>query len=356
MIDVVHVVQKMVPGGIETLVLDLARVFRSHAVFSLCGDAEELMNAWPALRDLRGRLHGFRREPGVSWALPLRLAAALRALRPQAVVAHHIAPLIYGGAAARLARVSRLVHVEHDAWHFDAFPKHRRMTPRLVGVLRPRVIAMSQPVAARFREVAPGAEVQVITPGVDAARFVIGDKAAALARLGLPRDARVIGSIGRLASVKGHDVLIEAMRRLPGVFCVIAGGGEEEAALTARIEAAELDGRARLLGHRDDIESVAPAFDVFCLPSRREGLPRVLTEVQACGVRVVATDVGAVRDAVCPRTGALVPADDAEALARALSAALDAPGAPEITRQFVLDNFNFEEMARRFQTVCEVRP
>src|SRR5690349_3138791 len=115
----VHIVERMAPGGIETLVLDLVRAGSGRdSIFSLQASRSELTAAWTTLGGLDGALEGFGRRPGVQPGLSLALARRLSALRPRAVFVHHIGPLLYGGAAALLARVPRLIHVEHDAWHY----------------------------------------------------------------------------------------------------------------------------------------------------------------------------------------------------------------------------------------------
>ena len=84
-----------------------------------------------------------------------------------------------------------------------------------------------------------------------------------------------------------------------------------------------LAGRVHFLGQVSDPERLYPAFDLFCLPSRAEGFPRSLIEAQACGIPVIASDVGGSREAVCPQTGWLVPAGDDAALAASLTAAFE---------------------------------
>jgi glycosyltransferase involved in cell wall biosynthesis len=87
-----------------------------------------------------------------------------------------------------------------------------------------------------------------------------------------------------------------------------------------------LDGRVRLLGNRSDVAELLPAFDVFALASRYEGLPCVIVEAQQCGVPVVATAVNAVPDVVIPgETGLLVPPARPDLLATALDFALTHP-------------------------------
>lgn len=355
--EVVHVVNQMRPGGIETMVLDLLHhSARPSRIFSLEGTTESLVRDWPALLGVASRLDGFQRSPGLTPALILSLARRLRELGPQAVFLHRISPLVYGGLAARIARVPHIVHVEHDVWHYDA-PRRRTLLRWSERLVQPEQhFAVSGAIADTLRDLLPGTSVRVVPAGVDLSRFESGDRAAARAGLGMPQGARVVGSAGRLEPVKGHKVLIEAMQYLPtDVVAVIAGHGSERdnlAALASRLGVGE---RVMLIGHRDDLERVFPAFDVYCLPSLSEGLPRVVMEVQAADVPVVATDVGSVRRAICPSTGRLVPAADPAALAEAIRLALATPAPPGETRRFAAANFSLARMVAEYDGVSEKR-
>ena len=86
--------------------------------------------------------------------------------------------------------------------------------------------------------------------------------------------------------------------------------------------------RLVLAGERSDVPELLPAFDVFALPSRYEGLPTAVVEAMVCGIPVVATAVNAVGDVVVPgETGLLVPPGRPELMADAVGFLLDSPAA-----------------------------
>ena len=346
----VQIVQRLSPGGIETLSLDLAaRLPGVNPVLSLDWSTDEIRARWPATSALA--IEGLEKPPGLQPAFVLRLARRLRALKPRAVVTHHIGPLLYGGLAARLAGVPVLAYVEHDVWHYGA-PRRRQLAGGLSRLLRPRVVAVSEGVAATVRDIMPTCRVRVIRNAVDTDRFRPADQAAARALLGLPEGVLLVGTAGRMEEVKGHDVLMAAMAELPGTHLALVGHGSREEALRAQAQALGLSDRVTFLGHRGDMPAVYPAFDVMCLPSRNEGLPLSVLEAQACGVPVVASRVGSVEEGICPGTGGLVPSGDPSALAHALRAALAAPRPPGL-RAFVLDHFSWDRMVAAYEELTD---
>ena len=345
----------MAPGGIETLVLDLIRKDdRAGRVFSLEGEAGALVSAWKSLDGVKQRLEAFGRREGLRPSLVRALARRLKAVGARSVVAHHLGPLIYGGAAARLAGIDgALVYVEHDAWHYER--SRDRFIIRLCNwLLRPRFAAVSEALAQNLANILPGVHVDVIPPGIDTERFVPAGRNQACARLGFSPEWKIVGTAGRLVPVKGQRLIIEAIRSLPAdVHAVLVGDGPEREGLAGRARELGVADRVHLLGHRDDLERILPAFDVFCLSSHAEGLPRSVMEAQSCDVPVVATDVGSLRDAVCPETGTLVPPGDWQALATTLAAVLARPRKAGASRMFIEDRFSLRATQERFSRLIE---
>ena len=322
---IVHVVQHLRPGGIEALVLELARLTapsRPVHVVSLEGEKESASAAWPRLRETPARLTFLDKRPGLDWRLVPRLARLFREVGAVAVHTHHVGPLLYGGAAARLARVPALIHTEHDAWHLDS-PRRRRLQGVLLRALRPRLVADAAEVAARLRAHWPRLDPAIIVNGVDLTRFCPGERGYSRWTLKLPQIAPIIGCAARLEAVKCHELLLKALARMTGeTVLVLAGTGSREAELRVLASALGLGNRVLFLGVVDDMAMFYRAIDVFCLSSSAEGMPLSPIEAQACGTPVVLTDVGACRDIACPQSGRVVPAGDAAALANALSRSL----------------------------------
>lgn len=351
---VVQVVQELAPpGGIQVMVLELRRWleadFDVHVV-SLEGTVERLCASWPRVRALGDRLHGLDKPQRVDGATVLRLARLLRVISPIAVHTHHIGPLLYGGLAARLTGIRRLVHTEHDAWHL-ASPRRCRLERAALAVLRPCLVADAGTVAEALTHAIPSSRPLLIPNGIDTERFSPGDRVAARRALGLPVDIPLVGTAGRIEAVKGQDLLVAAMAGLPAeIGLAIAGDGSCRRALEAQAQALGLAGRVHFLGHVEDLPTFYRALDLFCLPSRAEGLPLAILEAQACGIPVVATAVGAVNEVAAPDASRLVPPEDKAALARALAAMLDCPPACD-PRALVVARYDIRDMARAYQAL-----
>src|SRR5262249_31549471 len=121
---------------------------------------------------------------------------------------------------------------------------------------------------------------------------------------------------------KGYLELFEAFERLPDQFRLIVVGGHDAAKPDSLprgvVNRAEAHG-VRFLGHRDDVDRLYSAMDVFVLASHRQGVPRAAMEASAMGLPIVATDVRGCGEVVAPGvTGTLVPVRSPSALAAAL--------------------------------------
>lgn len=352
--NVVHVVQRLAPGGIETIVTDLVRDDPAHtSVISLEGTKGELLAAWPQLQTIRSNIHALDRKPGIQPAIVWALKSHFAALKPRAVFLHHIGPYLYGSIAARLARIPNIHHVEHDVWHY-AEPKRRIILSALERATRLPHVAVSHDAAETIRRMLPGCRVSVIPNGVDIERFKPRARDAARSRFGLEPNQKLVGTAGRLVAVKGHDVLIHAAAHLPaGTGIAIAGDGPELQGLRELASKLGIAERIRFLGHTDQIEFLLPAFDVFCLPSHNEGMPRSILEAQACGLPVVATDVGAVREAVCKETGRIVPAGDSAALAAAITDVMSR-GSGASPRHFTAERFSWQRTVSSYKDAARL--
>lgn len=207
----------------------------------------------------------------------------------------------------------------------------------------------------------PTERCQVIDNAIDTSSFrrtlSIAD---ARIETGLPNSGLLIGAAGRLSREKGFDHLIRAVSRLTSehdeIHLVIAGEGDARRDLERLIRTQPRPERFHLLGHRNDIQDVFQALDIFALSSLREGLPNVLLEAMSLGVPVVATRIAGIPKLVRhQQNGLLIDPQDEDALAKALQHLLDSAELrkrlAQVGRQTIEQKFSFD---RRMQKIAVI--
>lgn len=324
-------------GGVAlrgALALDPARY--SVAVFSspggpLLAQAEKAGFKVVRLEHMRPEI-----SPRDDWNALRELVEHLRDGDFDIVHTHSSKAGALGRIAAHRVGVPAIVHTFHGFPFHDFQFGPLRATyieiEKRLGRITDQFHAVGGAVAAQAisLRIAPPERIRTIGSAIDRDIVVASPSNRASARrlMGLPDDAQVIGTVGRLAPQKAPQDLvaaIEAMRR-PNAFCVWVGDGPMRQEIARLIERRNLSRQFLLLGERHDVAALLPGFDVFALASYYEGLPCSVVEAMTCGVPVVATAVNAVSEVVVPgRTGLLVPPGAPELLGKALAYLLDHP-------------------------------
>lgn len=364
---VTHVVFDFNGGGMESLVADMAARFQGSCVkISLVTLSGRVGRLGAATRDTFETFQVIRPIPVASLALPHGAAAAIRRTRPD-VVHLHTGAWYKGALAARLSGARRVVYTEHGREHHD--PALSRWLDRRAAAFTDAVVAVSGRLSAYLaREVGiPRSKICTIHNGVDTSVFTPGDAPSDLRQsLRIPDEALVIGSVGRLESVKAYDTLIEgaallrARKGRPFVL-VIFGDGSQREALDHQIDRLDLRDIVRLPGWTSCPTSAYRLIDLFVLPSRSEGQSVSLMEAMSCGATPVVTNVGANAEMLGPELSAHVVAPDApQVLADALSAAsssserMNQVGA--LARRRAIEMFSVERMLERYELLYRGSP
>jgi glycosyltransferase involved in cell wall biosynthesis len=264
------------------------------------------------------------------------LVAELRARRFDIVHTHSAKAGTLGRIAAHRVGVPAIVHTFHGfPFHsFQPWPVRAAYTEieRRVGRITDQFLAVGGAVAAEAirLKIAPPDRIRAIASAIDVDLPKASPSNRAIARriMGLPDDALVVGTVGRLASQKAPQDMIAAFStiRRQNAYFVWVGDGPLRNEVRRTIERRGLSDRFLLMGERRDVGALLPGFDVFALASRYEGIPCSVAEAMTCGVPVVATAVNAVPEiVVAGRTGMLVPPDAPALLGRAIAYLLDHP-------------------------------
>jgi len=262
-----------------------------------------------------------------------------------------------GVVAARLGRHYRVpvLITEHAPWlpWMERYPRVRRQAVWASGESA-LLIAGSRYVRDTILHFTGEAErVRVIPIGVDGSVFTPPLEGG--------RDPDQVLYVGRIHFVKGVDVLLRAMRRLihrrPKTRLVLVGGSFfrdhrlQEGRLRRLAGDLGLEGHVTFVGMRSQREVAGYMREsaLLVLPSRAESFGAVLVEALACGTPVVATRCGGPEDIVTEEVGALVPAEDPEALARGIEGILENRERyhPMRLRTYALERFAWERVVRR---------
>ncbi|HEX2644180.1 MAG TPA: glycosyltransferase [Thermoanaerobaculia bacterium] len=375
-----HVFSNFVPTGPELRTVALMGAFGDsfrHGVVSMDGRttaAERL----PAGVDVR--LLPSPPRAG-SFATARRLGRLLIDERPDLVLTYNwgafdmlLAEAI--GIAGKGRPGRRVIHHEEgfNQDEADSFKLRRVIARRFVLPTAHCVVVPSERLERVAREVwkLPESRVRHIPNGIRLDAFPPADpdsREPLRGRLGIPREALVVGSAGSLRPVKNYLRLLEAAARTPGVHVLLVGDGEERPALTARAAAPDLAGRVHLAGYQADPAPYYRAMDVFALTSNSEQMPVCLLEAMAAALPAVATDVGDVRVMLPPEQSPLVvplPTNPAAsgsdgttvtALAARLAELAADParrrGLGQANRRRVEERFSFEGMCRAYLEVYQ---
>ena len=207
----------------------------------------------------------------------------------------------------------------------------------------------------------PATKLHPIYNGVDTTVFQPGDARQARYELGLPTDAGIILYVGNLVPVKNPLLLIAAhaaLCRTSDRPCelVMVGSGPLEAGARRQAARGGFGAHVRLVGQqtRREVARYMQAADVLCVPSRAKGVPNVLLEAFACGLRGVATRVGGIPEVLDREVlGRLVPGGDAKALANALGETLQQDARPEVIVRHA-GQFSWQRTAEAYLSVLRL--
>ncbi len=183
------------------------------------------------------------------------------------------------------------------------------------------------------------------------------------AKLEIPAESFIFGSVAVLRSWKGHLYLLEALQQLVEAgrpaYLVVVGEGPYREVIEEKIAALGLKDRVRLVGYQDRVAEWFALMDAVVLPSyANEGVPQSLLQALAMARPVVGTAVGGIPEVIVPEeTGLLTPPKDARSLARAMDRLLADPGLGRELgrrgRELVAERFSLEQMAAEVEAVYE---
>ncbi len=362
-----HVVENLNRGGLERVVIDLAKAQAAagHDCQVIClydkgGLAGELEAVGVPVVAAEKRDGADLRAIG-------RIRRALRTHRTEVLHSHNGIPHYYAMAAALGLGIKRVVNTRHGMG--DVNPSSRRewlfkQSMRLTDV----AVAVSEAAGRRLADTGtvPARKLQVIPNGIHVGPFHVrsDDARRHLAhQLGFAPETHLIGFVGRLNWAKDLETMVAAFALVRAqrddVALVLVGEGGERGLVEAAIAKAGLQREVVLLGDRSDVPQLLPAFSLFAMSSISEGYSIALLEACASALPIVATRVGGNSEIVTDGSNGRVvdprnPLEIAQAMLEVLADPERARAMGLAGRDWLLANATFEVMAARYEAVYDI--
>ena len=237
---------------------------------------------------------------------------------------------LLGRFAAKLAGTPLVVHTPHGHIFYGYFRRLKTKMfirlEKLASRMTHKIVALTDRERSDYitHKIVREGKCIVIHSGIELDRYrelTIEEKNKLKKEIGIPEDAMVVGTAGRLISVKGPEFMIKASQHIslesPETYLIFAGDGPLKEDLQTLAKETGTDKNIVFLGWRDDVPRILSVFDIFLLPSLNEGMGRVLAEAMALGKPIVASNVGGIPDLVIHgKNGYLVPPQNPEKLAK----------------------------------------
>lgn len=305
----------------------------------------------------------------VSWRDDLRalrkLIKLMRYYKPHVVHTHTAKAGALGRVAAFWCRIPLRVHTFHGhVFHGYFSPLVNQLviwTERFLGRLNHVTVAISprqKEDLTRTFKIVPDKRCQVVRLGFELDRMTEGVEGRFRASLGIDAQTRLVGILARLVPIKNHQLFFEAVAAWvqrygqsyaePVKFLVI-GDGELRETLTQLADRLKIQDWLVFTGWRRDVADIYADLDLNVLVSKNEGTPVTLIEGMACGVPLVSTDVGGIRDFTDEACGTVVPADAspdqiADAMHKYLSLPRQDARLSDVVRKQIHDTFHVKRL------------
>ena len=291
----------------------------------------------------------------------IKLAKIIKEYRIDVVNAHHYMSCFYSFFGTRVMNRIRLVYTEHSVPEVEGLANsiHYKIFHLMLYEIN-GVIGVSRAITEKFEEKYPShvGKFYEVLNGVDIDKFQSkGMRESVRRKWGFGMDHFVVGTVANFRKIKNHVCLVRAANRLKDthpqlrLFFVGTGfPGDKENSINEVMDAVNeyrLEDRVVFAGYQENISEILSSFDLFCLPSKSEGLPVSVLEAMAAGILVVGSNVSGIVEVVeNGKTGILFSSDSDSDLALALEKII---ARPDIAKLMAHNGFLFVSNAHNIK-------
>lgn len=367
-------------GGAQKYVCDLAVALQKSGKFEVLVASEENPDFFEKLskngvkcvrlRHLQRSLNPFK-----DFSVFVEIYNLIKAEKPNIVHLNSSKIGILGAFAGFLTRTRKIIFTAHG-WVFnEVLPWHKKvffvLASRLAALFQTDIICVSsydKETALKYK-ISSEKKLTVINNGISEKEFVFLDKNEAREKFNLPKDKIIIGTVANLYKTKGIEFLVSAVKEMAeeqfdggatfvnNIVFIVLGDGPEREALELQIANYKLQDFFKLLGRKENASQYLKAFDIFVLPSEKEGFPYVLLEAGLAKLPVISTNVGGIPDLLSNENGILILSRDPHQIKSSILALLQNKEKmnfiSENLNKAVLQNFTFEKMYQKTLEVYE---
>ncbi len=360
-IKVAHLIYKLNAGGAENGIINLCNTIDTNQfipyIITFKPDGELTFK----LNQSKTKLIELNKRNGNDPRLIYWLYKIFKKENIHIVHTHAWGTLVEGILSAKLARVHVIIHGEHGTIEQR---KRNIIVQRYFWNLTDCIISISSSLKKRLIDTIGFKDTEKIIPvvnGVDTEKFYpVEDKNKCRKQLGLPENAFIIGTVGRLVPVKDQKTLIKTLailkKDIKNIICVIVGDGPLYNELKEFARALYVEKSVYFPGVRKDINTVMSSFDVFTLTSLSEGISNTILEAMACGLPIVATKVGGTVEIIKhEENGILVPPQQPEILAEKIKLLIDnhelIKKYSNTARQWAVEKFSLKKITKQYESI-----
>lgn len=357
-IKLMHIIHNLEFGGMERGVVNLCNVIdRSKFIPTICC----LKGLGPMKFHLKDdiKVIDMNFPEGKNLTFFSRMYKLLKSEEPNIVHTHNFYSGIYSVISAKLAKIPVILHGVHGELQIDN--KNKILTTKVLSLFIDKFLTVSETLSEKFNSATgiPKNKIQAILNGINLDKFNKElDIESKKKELGISNNIKIIGSVGRLVSVKNYSLLIKSFALLldshPDTVLLLVGDGPLLNELKELSKALKICDKVIFAGSRDDVAELLKIMDIFVLTSKSEGMSNTILEAMASKLPVVASDVGNNSALVkTGKNGILVTEYEERNFSEAIGEILSDPVKAKIMGEYgykqIKNNFSLEKMVTKYE-------